>query len=470
MKRTILIIAFLGIIIIVKAQQIPIISQQYINQFLSNPAYAGEKEYSNLFLHYREQWADIPEAPKTAIFTLDGAVKPKKIGLGFSYLSDNSNIINHTRVLGTYRYRINIGDSHYVSLGLAGGLQQNAIQFDKIIVENPGDPGLFNSLEKGTGIDANFGILYGIKKFRIGISGNHLLNNGIKFENELTDNTLIYKLIRHYMLSAKYRFNLKSDMLYCEPFMFLRSVQGLPVQIEAGAVINWKDQFWFAGTFRQNSGIVISAGLLAYKKYTFGYAFDIPLGEIADYTSGSHELVIGYRFIGEKKSKLKSSEQKIDVASIRNLSQQQSEEIDKLTSKNDLNQKAITELKEEIERLKAFRPPEDNREFEDFITKHKVSLDDIDLEIDTQKIETLSEVTGASEYYVIVGAYYKLEHTKLLQQILKRELNLSTRVFQRQDSKYFFVYTTGFDNKEEIKKELERLEKMQITKYVSGQP
>ena len=74
-------------------QQVPMYSHYYFNRFLYNPALTGEQSYGQAYLLYRNQWNNLPEAPRTKAFTIDGPLRNKKIGLGFSLYQDNAGCV-----------------------------------------------------------------------------------------------------------------------------------------------------------------------------------------------------------------------------------------------------------------------------------------------------------------------------------------------------------------------------------------
>jgi len=73
------------------AQQIPLYGQYFYNPFIYNPAFTGSDDVANVYLIHRAQWLDMPGHPTTTALTLDGAIKPKKIGVGVSIYSDKTD-------------------------------------------------------------------------------------------------------------------------------------------------------------------------------------------------------------------------------------------------------------------------------------------------------------------------------------------------------------------------------------------
>ncbi|MBI4947369.1 MAG: type IX secretion system membrane protein PorP/SprF, partial [Bacteroidetes bacterium] len=57
-------------------------------------------------------------------------------------------------------------------------------------------------------------------------------------------------------------------------------------------------------SYRTDNSIIALLGV-KYNIYYFGYAYDYTLSKISNYTTGSHEIMIGVN-IGEKENKGKS--------------------------------------------------------------------------------------------------------------------------------------------------------------------
>jgi hypothetical protein len=93
-------------------------------------------------------------------------------------------------------------------------------------------------------------------------------------------------------------------------------------------------------------------------------------------------------------------------------------------------------------------------------------------ENDINEIDTLESVNDSAktqkDFYMIVGAYLTLADAKFFQKVLERELGLQTLIFEREDNKYFFVYTQKVHSREEANKEYRRLKRMNIGQYING--
>ena len=102
------------------AQQDPHYTQYMYNMNVVNPAYAGSKEQLSGALLYRQQWAGLEGAPKTASLALHSPVG-KNVGLGFSAISDKIGPVEESNVYADFSYKLNLGDDRKLYFGLKAG-------------------------------------------------------------------------------------------------------------------------------------------------------------------------------------------------------------------------------------------------------------------------------------------------------------------------------------------------------------
>ena len=92
--KKIYIIASIFLLSIAKlnAQTESMYSQYMFNMLSVNPAYAGNREATNLNFFQRRQWAGIQGAPQTTSVSIDGSYSANKIGWGFQMYDDRLGV------------------------------------------------------------------------------------------------------------------------------------------------------------------------------------------------------------------------------------------------------------------------------------------------------------------------------------------------------------------------------------------
>lgn len=452
------------------AQQIPLSNHYYVNKFIYNPSQIGEYSFTQTFFQARKQWMGIEGSPETYLFSIDGNVNSEKVGIGAIFYNDVSGIIGRTAGYGAYRYRIRLLDEHIVDLGISVGFLQNKIYFDKIRSDDPQESSILENVEKKTTFDANFGINYKFRNLQVGIATFQLFNNNLYYQTSDNLQSLNYKLIRHFIGSISYKQKLSRD-LRIDPQVVIKDVQGMPLQFDVGTFLNWRDLAWLGINYQHKYSLSISLGGVLHDRYVVSYSYDIPTGNIASFTDGGHEFLVGIRFFKNTDKNTANTTSRNDLNHLKKLSQEQYEQIERLTDENkqikekvDSTYEDVQYQKEEIRKLKEIYK-KDEGQISRVINKYQISLEELD-SLD------FSETSDEKQFYIVIGSYLKIEDAKLFQKVMEREAGLETQVVQRDDGKYFFVYTKGFNKNEESKKAIKRefrlLQRLNLDEYING--
>jgi type IX secretion system PorP/SprF family membrane protein len=332
------------------AQQVPMFSHYYYNQFLYNPALAGSQDYGQLYLVNRNQWFSIPDAPRTQALTLDGPLKSRNAGVGLSVFRDVAGQFNITGGSAAYRYTININNKSKLSLGLALGVLNNRIDLNDLTVKNPLDPSIVETYQGATGFDANMGVNYEISNFRIGVSVPQIIGNELAYtaiKNAVTGNDVRYGLARHFIVNTGYKWDIKDDgNWFLEPNALVRVTPNTPVQYDISAMLNYQNKYWGGAMYRSAYAVTAAAGLRLAEQFVAGYAYDFAVHSVSQYTRGAHEVMLGYQFGGSPaddpkiKEKLNDINKRID---------DNDSDIDSLGNEIKKNRKDIDENSDEIE-------------------------------------------------------------------------------------------------------------------------
>ena len=324
-------------------QQMPFSSHYYINMMTVNPALTGSGENTQAYLSHRSQFAGLNGGPQTSYLSLDGPTLSKKFGIGFTALNDVTSILARTNFMVNYAYSLKLGNESNLRFGLAAGIQNNRIDFDKAQVVDQNDVILYGPRQNQTVFNADFGLALNVKKLQFGFAIPQLLNNEPFFTTN-TGEDLIYSTKRHIRSTIKYEFAFGENgknVFY--PLVMIRAVKGAPVQYDINAVLDFKKRAWFGITYHSNYAVAVSAGL-RMDKFAIGYAHDFVLAKVANYSKRSSEIVLSYQF-GEKDNaqQLINEELKKQIALNNKKVNENIDEIEILTEQTD-------SLKSELEK------------------------------------------------------------------------------------------------------------------------
>lgn len=336
----------------IDAQQLGICSHEFYKPMITNPAFTGSTEYTNVMLISRAQWLEFKNAPQLNIFTLDGAIPNKKMGIGIDLFSDKKGISNRIGGNIFYAYILKINDDTKLRLGIALGVTDHTLHYSQAIVEDATDLTIQGNTQRKTSLNGNAGIGFTWKKLEIGVAAPQLLGNALEYEDNVTGKAS-YAMKRHYMGSLKYQFLIsKEKQISITPMAFVHYLPNVPMQYNANLNLEWKDKFWVGATYKSDYAVAANAGICISKQLYVGYSYDFIIGNIGKYSGMSHELMINFVF-GKKKAPLTNDLERpvaIQKEDPKTDSLQAELEIKNNKLKND--QEQLAKLNEELNKLK----------------------------------------------------------------------------------------------------------------------
>ena len=287
MKKIITLSIVLGITLVSFGQQIPKFTAVQANPYLINPAYAGFKDSTKFFLHYRNEMLGVRGGPNSALVSIDGHFKESNVGLGLNAFKDRVNIIDRDGFNLSYSYKLKMVNNQKLIFGLSAGAVHNSIAMSQIVAENPNELMMFNNYKPTTGFNADLGLVYGIQNLEVGFSVANLLNRSTFGKNDFS-----FEQKQTYFISGMYHFNITTELISRTSVVF-RGSQGMPMRFDANAVVSYKDKMWAGFTYGLNSNAGISAGV-NYENFSFGYIYEYPISSLHLASGGSNEIFIGY--------------------------------------------------------------------------------------------------------------------------------------------------------------------------------
>lgn len=286
-KITLLIIgvAYLNI----NAQQIPDINFKIFNPYIYNPAFCNGYFSNSLAFHYKQLWAGINESPDLQY--LSGTYKiSETMGTGGKIFNYSAGLIKKSGIEGTYAYQFKIFEYNYISMGLSVQLFQFYINKGKIKTEEEFDKAINNTREKAIYPDFTFGIIYYNNNLFIGLSILQLLNRKVQLFNEYLEN----QQNRQYHLTAGYKIK-AAENFNVTPIINADFINSKIWQTDFKVLANYKNLITAGIGYRLKEGINF---LTAYNAETIslGYSYDLSFTDLGKQSTGSHEVVLMYKF------------------------------------------------------------------------------------------------------------------------------------------------------------------------------
>lgn len=293
MKRIITILILVFAINIANAQQLSLTSQYMMNNYILNPAIAGTANYIPINLNIRNQWMNIEGAPVTQSLSAHGYLG-SNLGLGGVFFNDVTGPTRRTgmSVSLAYHVRLNKDYTRKLSFGLGGVFFQHYVNESMLTTDEPEDMSILNGFNNQFCPDANFGVYFSeTDKFYVGFSIMNLLE--VKKDLFSLSHVIKNPIERTYYFHGGYTFKLGKSFGF-EPSVLMQFQEQSPVQFDFNGRFSYKNLLWLGGSYRMKDAAVMMFAL-DFKKFCIGYSYDLPLSEIKNHTSGSHEINLTYR-------------------------------------------------------------------------------------------------------------------------------------------------------------------------------
>lgn len=347
LKNCISLLAFVLMTAQMKAQQVGMYNHYFFKPLVYNPAFAGSGENVEAMLLSRAQWAGFNGAPQLNIFTIDGALKEKKIGLGLILVNERRGIFQRNGGTLAYSYRVNFNEEAYLLLGVAAGVMNQSIDFSKAVAENYTDPTLFGGMQQKTSFDGNAGFAFVWKGLQVAASAPQLFANRFNYVDN-TGTRTYYSQVRHYTASAGYRIDVNKDKgMTLTPQFLAVVVPGAPAQLNGIVNFAWENKFWLGAIYKSNYALGVNAGIILSKKFSIGYSYEIITSDLAKYAGISHEIMVNFKFGGKKKE---INEDSVKMAEDQRLAKEEAylQRIDSLQEALEQNRDRMKELNKQL--------------------------------------------------------------------------------------------------------------------------
>jgi type IX secretion system PorP/SprF family membrane protein len=293
MKRIILCILVLLSPFLLKGQMFPLSDHYLIDALDINPAFAGCHDALSTSLIFRDQWVGFSNSPKSYLLSVHAPVDNDKIGLGLVVEKNSIGIYKETSFIGNYAYRMEL-ENGKLALGLGLGVTIYNTAWNELVAADAGDAQLSNTSERTVLPAVSLGTYYYTRKFYVGFSIPVLLGY------ETYKNSGKYKLGNNfsgsnYFITGGYEAEI-SRLVKFLPSILIKYHPGNAVQIDYNAQVSLKDKLWLGIGYRNSKTLVGMLQCQLNYQIRMAYSYDYCLGVVGKYMSGSHEIVLNYKF------------------------------------------------------------------------------------------------------------------------------------------------------------------------------
>lgn len=278
-----------------RAQQVAQYSQYMFNGLAINPAYAGSHDALSATFLARFQNVGLEGSPNTQTFSIHSPVLNKRIALGMLVVHDRISIFDQTGIHFSYAYRLPVSKKGTLSMGLQGGLGFYRADYSRLDLYSPNDPS-FGSDVRETRPNIGAGLYYYTNLAYVGISMPHLVNNvfdrGGQFQTVYQNKPII--------LTGGYVITL-NRLLKFKPNALLKFLDERPVEFDLNANFLLDEVLWVGLSYKSSHSLALLTQFQITDQLQFGYSYQASIGPINTVAIGSHEVMVNYRFVYNKK-------------------------------------------------------------------------------------------------------------------------------------------------------------------------
>jgi type IX secretion system PorP/SprF family membrane protein len=265
------------------------------NEKFINPASAGSREQISATMVYRNQWVGLEGAPKTQTASIPGPLMNKKLGLGLTVMNESIGVTHQFAVYGNYAYRIQTGTNGALAMGVQGGFINHQENLSEVITNEENDNEFLFNTPRVVLPNAGFGMYYNTDRFYAGLSIPRMFKN--KVEGDGSSDVINKMELRnwHYYFSSGYVFPV-SESIKLKPSVMVKAVSGAPLIADVTLQALFMDVFWLGFSYRTEDSFSGLATFQITPQLRFGYSYDYTTTELNNYSSGTHEINLGYDF------------------------------------------------------------------------------------------------------------------------------------------------------------------------------
>jgi type IX secretion system PorP/SprF family membrane protein len=265
------------------AQHSTLTSNYLFNLFAVNPAYAGQRKALDVSVFYRKQWAGLAGAPQTTCLMGSLEIKPKNLSLGFIYENDRIGLTSINNLKIALSYRIKIDRKKTIAFGVMPAYQRIYYDWSKLRTTTQGDETFILTSPVINKFNTAAGVFYYTKKMYVGLSSPELLNfnNGNWYVE--------FNLVGGYVHKV-------NDNITLKPSILVRQIKNSPVQVDINLTTYINEILGIGLAYRNKDAVVAYFDCVLDRRFKIGYAYDLSVGKLRKYNSGTHEVMLNYYF------------------------------------------------------------------------------------------------------------------------------------------------------------------------------
>lgn len=272
----------------IQAQQDPQFTNYIHNLMSINSAYAGQRDVLSATALYRSQWVGLEGAPRTINFSIHSPLNRKNIGLGFNASSDQLGPATDAFVDGNFSYALQVNDNGVeLSFGIKAGIQLLSTDFSLGNAES--SENIFEENISLTSPVFGLGTYLHSENWFLGLSIPNVFTTQhySDFQNSIASERI------HLFLVGGFVYDMEND-IYLKPSFLVKGVAGAPIIADISLSAFFENRFTLGIAYRWGDSFSGILGFQLERNLYLGYGYDATTSRLADFNSGSHEILLRY--------------------------------------------------------------------------------------------------------------------------------------------------------------------------------
>lgn len=208
--------------------------------------------------------------------------------------NDEIGSYKNQSVFGSYAYILKTPVGK-LALGLQAGFNLVSADFSDLNLIDQGDAS-FGTIENRFRPNFGAGVYFHNEYFFAGFSVPFLLNNSITQDNVESVLSEIREARYYYLHGGALLPLSRSKNVQLNPGLLIRAQEGSPLSLDINAGFVFYEVFSVGASYRNIDAIVTYLDLKLTDQLHFGYSYDWTTSDINQFSNGTHEFMLNYRF------------------------------------------------------------------------------------------------------------------------------------------------------------------------------
>ena len=167
-----------------------------------------------------------------------------------------------------------------------------------LAINDPNDPVFAYDVNLKILPNVGAGILWHSDRFFLGASMPKFLKNQVQSQS----NESVYREVLHFYGMGGYVFFI-NDVFKFKPTLLYRWAERTPSYVDFSGTLIIYDKVWVGATYRMQNSYALIFQFSVNNQLKFGYSYDLTTFHPTQVNSGTHEFMISYDFVREKRGR-----------------------------------------------------------------------------------------------------------------------------------------------------------------------